>query len=157
MKEVKNHYGLPDLDLEIIHRIFHIKKEIDYKASQEMEKYDLSTSQMDILACSKFHQPCTSTSLACLVRVSKANLTGVLNRLEKKGLIKREEDPSAARSKIITLTKKGETLVDKIIPKFLYLLTDALSTIPQEEKVKLEKNLTTIFEFLTVGNECPQE
>ena len=50
------------------------------------------------------------TSCSDELRVSPPNITGVVDRLEKKGLVRREEGSTDRRRKEIHLTTKGEDL-----------------------------------------------
>lgn len=49
----------------------------------------------------------TAGSVAKLLRVHPSTLTGVLRRLEERGLVKREEDANDRRRALFTLTKAG--------------------------------------------------
>src|SRR5690606_19495260 len=86
----KNPFGISDIDLEIIHCIFHIKKALEIHMNKNVETYKLSSSQIELLACSAYTEDNTSTDIAQKMCVSKANLTGLVSRLEEKKLIKRE-------------------------------------------------------------------
>jgi len=51
--------------------------------------------------------------------ITKGTLTGVIDRLEAKGLVERLPSAVDGRSKIIALTGKGKKLIDKILPAHL--------------------------------------
>ncbi|MBK5721476.1 MarR family transcriptional regulator [Dysgonomonas sp. Marseille-P4677] len=52
--------------------------------------------------------------LANLTYKDKSSLSYLIKNMEKRGLVKREEDPTDKRSKLVLLTKKGEELHDEI-------------------------------------------
>lgn len=58
----------------------------------------------------------TNTQINQSLKTSQPATTQVINKLEKKGLINLKEHPSDKRKKIISLSKKGKTLVQKIQP-----------------------------------------
>lgn len=143
-EKFKNLFGISDLDLEIIHCIFHIKKALENQMNRDVETHELSNSQIELLASTAYGDVCTSTELASKLCVSKANLTGLIARLEEKGLLKRDINEDDARSKLITVTAKGQKLVDQIVPNFIKFLSKTLENIPAKEKKSLEKNLKLI-------------
>ena len=54
-----------------------------------------------------------------LLLASRANITGLVDSLEKKGLVRREEDPGDRRSKLVRITPQGDRLLKKILPGHL--------------------------------------
>lgn len=144
----KNPFGISDVDLEIIHYIFHIKKALENQMNRDVETYKLSNSQIELLACATYGDFQTSTELAQKLCMSKANLTGLITRLEEKGLIKREISEEDARSKLITVTPRGQKLINEIVPEFMNLFSKILEDIPSKEKQSLEKNLKMILSSL---------
>jgi MarR family transcriptional regulator, 2-MHQ and catechol-resistance regulon repressor len=51
-----------------------------------------------------------------LLITSRANITGLIDHLEQKGYVKRIIDSLDRRVRLAKLTKKGETLIDEIMP-----------------------------------------
>jgi MarR family 2-MHQ and catechol resistance regulon transcriptional repressor len=51
-----------------------------------------------------------------LLITSRANITGLVDHLESKGLVKRTVASHDRRVRVAKLTKKGETLIDDIMP-----------------------------------------
>lgn len=146
-----NTFGVPDIDLEIVHCIHHIRKGIEFSCSRDMSEYDLSIPQMDILASIMFKGSGTSTVLSKRLNVSKANLTGMISRLEKRELIKRHGSDTDGRLKIIELTDKGKDLINKVVPNFIKTMSEVLSEVPEEEKRSLVSNLALIIDSLTLN------
>jgi MarR family 2-MHQ and catechol resistance regulon transcriptional repressor len=54
-----------------------------------------------------------------LLLASRANITGLVDSLEKKGLVRRREDPDDRRSKLVRITPAGDRLLKKILPGHL--------------------------------------
>ena len=48
--------------------------------------------------------------------ITKGTMTGVLDRLEQKGLLSRRASPDDGRSWVTRLTRKGQALFDDIFP-----------------------------------------
>ncbi len=50
--------------------------------------------------------------------MTRANVTGLIDHLEEKGLVKRVIDSSDRRARFARITKKGEGLLDEVAPVF---------------------------------------
>ncbi len=144
-----NTYGVPDIDLEIVHCIHHIRKALDAYKALDVAQHGLSTAQVEILANILIDGSGTSSVLSKRLKVSKANLTGMIKRLEEKKLVKRSESKEDGRLKIIELTNKGEKLINTAIPNFILMMSQVLSSVPDNEKRSLASNLTIILDSIT--------
>jgi DNA-binding MarR family transcriptional regulator len=81
--------------------------------SRHVRSMRLTTSQFDVIVTLGDTDGLTCSELSSQTLVTKGTLTGVLDRLAKKGLIKREAVPSDRRSTMIRLTDKGNALFQK--------------------------------------------
>lgn len=77
-------------------------------------QFDILTTLVGIAA----HQM-TPKELVEQTWITKGTLTGVIDRLEAKGLVERLPSAVDGRSQIIALTGKGKKLIDKILPAHL--------------------------------------
>jgi len=73
----------------------------------------LTSSQFDVIATLGDTDGMTCSELSARTLVTKGTLTGVLDRLAKKGLIRRDQVPHDRRSTKIRLTEKGDALFRK--------------------------------------------
>ena len=79
-------------------------------------------------------------SLARHLRVSKQNITGMVNRLETLGLIERVGDPGDLRSSPVVISRRGRALLDRIHP-----LYETWSTqLPKRELQSATKAIETL-------------
>lgn len=86
--------------------------------SRYMAEYGLSKSTLNILAILR-HGPAEGMQLhdlGELLLVSRANITGLIDHLEEKELVKRVVDTHDRRARLAHLTKKGEALLDEFMP-----------------------------------------
>lgn len=77
------------------------------------------------------HKYMNQQQIADLTFKNKASLTSLLNNMEKRNLVVRNEDQSDKRNKIITLTPTGKDLFSKVNPVFeemYHLLYNDVST-----------------------------
>ncbi|MHB1606447.1 MAG: MarR family winged helix-turn-helix transcriptional regulator [Leptospirales bacterium] len=86
------------------------------ESDRQVERMGLTGGQFDVIATLGDTAGMSCRQLSEETLVTKGTLTGVLVRLEKKGLIKGEEDPRDRRIRIVRLTLKGEELFKKVFP-----------------------------------------
>ena len=78
--------------------------------------YGLTLEQWTALKLIKENSPLCQKELARLNHKSPNTIKSLVDRLQSKGLIHRQEDPSDRRSLILSLTSEGEALVARISP-----------------------------------------
>ena len=88
----------------------------EYLDSQKMSKqYGLTGPQSLVLRLLIKKGALSSADLSRQMYVTPSNITGIIDRLEKKGLVERIRQQSDRRVALITLTQSGQKL-GKIIP-----------------------------------------
>ncbi len=108
----------------------------------------LTMTQFDIVATLGNQPPMTCKELGEKTLVSKGTMTGVLERLIAKGLIKKYVNVDDGRSYKIGLTKAGEKLFKKIFPdhvKYLAKAMDGLSKKELQQIVLVLRNVKALF------------
>ncbi len=86
------------------------------KGVSHIRSLGLTGSQFDVIATLGDTEGMTCKELSEKTLVTKGTLTGVLDRLEKKGLIERVPSREDRRSTIIRLTPKGDGRFRKVFP-----------------------------------------
>ncbi|MBF6059180.1 MarR family transcriptional regulator [Nocardia terpenica] len=71
------------------------------------------TPQQGQLLCVLMTQPYGMGELGSLLNLAKSSLTGMIDRTERNGLVRREPDPRDARAVRVALTAKGRALADE--------------------------------------------
>ncbi|MFD6551033.1 MarR family winged helix-turn-helix transcriptional regulator [Streptomyces sp. NPDC058398] len=61
--------------------------------------------------------PAAMRALATILTCDASNMTGIIDRLEKRGLVQREPSPTDRRVKNVVLTAEGERVIDVIRAK----------------------------------------
>ena len=84
--------------------------------SRHIESLGLTPSQFDVIAELGDTDGLTCADLSSATLVTKGTLTGVLDRLEKKGIIQRETLAGDRRAIKVRLTSKGDALFRKVFP-----------------------------------------
>ncbi|MFB4307498.1 MarR family winged helix-turn-helix transcriptional regulator [Actinomadura sp. GTD37] len=71
------------------------------------------TSQQGQLMCVLMAQPRGMGELGAMLGLAKSSLTGLVDRTERNGLVRREPDPQDMRAVRVALTAKGAGLVEE--------------------------------------------
>ncbi len=78
-----------------------------------LSELDLSLAQHEILLTIRQHSGLTQRELGERLHVVKSNAAALLKKLEARGLVRRRADPQDSRIKRLTLTRAGESLVQR--------------------------------------------
>lgn len=78
--------------------------------------YGLTPAQFDVIATLGNTQGLNMGDIGEKTLITKGTLTGVVDRLEKKGLVSREIPPENRRSVVVRLTAEGTTLFEQVFP-----------------------------------------
>ncbi len=85
--------------------------ECSKRYTQMLEHFDLTVAQYDVLrAIESLDTAAVPKLIAERLVVSRANITGVLRRLEERGLVRLTTHREDARSVVCTLTRRGRSL-----------------------------------------------
>ena len=76
----------------------------------------------------------TPAELADLSHVSRATMTGLIDTLERDGLVKREPDLTDRRMMAVTLTEKGRLLLQDILPPHFREMAWLMSPFSESER-----------------------
>jgi DNA-binding MarR family transcriptional regulator len=71
------------------------------------EDLGLSIAQLDVLRQLRAHGPTPMRRLAATMHCEASNLTGLVDKLERRGLVQRQEDPADRRVRVLALTDEG--------------------------------------------------
>ena len=77
-------------------------------------KLHLTIAQLKSLFYVSRHRRVNLTGLASGIRVTPANVTGIVDRLVEQGLLTRAPDPDDRRVSWLTVTDKGKTLINDL-------------------------------------------
>jgi DNA-binding MarR family transcriptional regulator len=76
----------------------------------------------------------TPAELAGMAHVTRATMTGLIDTLERDHLVKREPDPDDRRMMSVTLTAKGRTLLEKMLPPHFKRMAWLMSPLNEKER-----------------------
>ena len=113
---------------EIVGAIRRLVRAVYLDTSKMSKQFGLTGAQSAILRTLVKSGPISSAELSRMLYVTPANITGIIDRLEKKGLVERTRKDGDRRIALITLTESGtnlsKTLPDPIESKLISGLAD---------------------------------
>ncbi|WP_280251382.1 MarR family winged helix-turn-helix transcriptional regulator [Nocardia abscessus] len=135
----------PDLDLEAMGVIGRLGRLL-LVAQREIEavfgKHGLQRGEFDVLAAlRRSGEPCelNPSVLADTLMLSRAGMTGRLDRLESAGLVRRVADAQDRRAVRVALTEAGRELVDRVVTEHVANETRMLSVLTVAERTELDR------------------
>ena len=135
--------------LSLVKELVQAYQAFEAYSGAHIKEMGLTTTQFDIVATLGNQPPMTCKDLGEKTLVTKGTLTGVLERLEVKGILERKLNPEDARSQMIGLTKEGQALFERVFPVHLQHLEKAFSKLSEKELAEVTKSLQVINHIFT--------
>ncbi len=101
----------------------------------------MSLVHLNVLFVLSGEGPLPMNRLAELLDVSQASATGIVDRMEQRGLVSRERDPHDRRVVRVVLAPQGEGLIAGIAAERRDKLARLLDTLPEEDASALLRGL----------------
>lgn len=113
--------------------------------SRELQRSrNLTTTQLATLRQLARRGPVSAGDLARAISVSQATITGVLDRLERPGLIQRRRDPRDRRRVVVELTAAGGDVVRDSPPPLHERFMVRLAALPERQRQEIDRTLRKI-------------
>lgn len=127
--------------LPVLRKLAQVYQSFEHYSAIHLKSMGLTMTQFDIIATLGNQPPMTCKELGEKTLVTKGTLTGVLERLEGKGMIRRETNREDARSQMISLTQDGQQLFEKAFPEHVAYLGRAFGKLTARELEELSGSL----------------
>ena len=117
---------------------------VSKQAELDIARHGLTGMEFGILEVLHHKGPLLLGEIQRKVLVTSGGITYLVDKLEAKGLVERQECPEDRRARYAALTAAGATLIRKIFPAHAKVLAQVLSgldTDEQEEATKLLRKL----------------
>jgi MarR family transcriptional regulator, organic hydroperoxide resistance regulator len=116
------------------------------KVEDSLKKHKLTLAQFDLLAMLLGLEGLNQQELADKLAVTKGNMVGLVNRLSRRGFVRRVPSRKGRRANVIRLTAAGRKLVTAALPDHLRLVSAMLSPLTSSEQEKLRTLLRRLDE-----------
>ena len=142
--------------MPLVRALIECAQSFERRSGTHIRALELTPAQFDIIATLGNTNGMTCKELGEKTLITKGTMTGVLNRLEKKGLLSRDQSLEDGRSWITRLTRKGQALFEDVFPRHLAHLDPLFASFSDSElnSMQLQLNrLRVAFEPLNM-NDC---
>lgn len=148
---------LPDVDIEeffeMTYRLSHLAR---HRLQAHLASYNLTPPQYSTMRAIENHDNSISVSaLAEAGHQVSPTITGILNRLEERGLVIRRRSPSDRRNQMVSVTRQGEDVLEAINHDIIRSMKAFLAELTPEEReilLKTTRSLTDRLAEFTPNN-----
>jgi DNA-binding MarR family transcriptional regulator len=135
-------------DENILRSLRRIVRAIDQYSRKLRRVFNLTIPQ--IITLHQLHEggECTAGELARRVCLSQATMTGIVDRLAARGLLRRTRSETDRRRVMIDLTEEGREVVSIMPPPLQEQFSARLAALPPAEQEAIDRTLALIVEMM---------
>lgn len=141
-----------DLADSILASIRRVVRAIELNTKALMRDYGVSGPQLVALRAIARLGPITVTALARSINLSQPTVTGILNRLEHQGLIRRDRDEADRRAVMLTITTLGANVLRETPALLEDRFRRELSRLEEWEQTQTLATLQRIAAMMEAGD-----
>lgn len=117
------------------------------RLDHSLEEFDLTAAQFSVVNQIRMaEQPVTAAEIAEKLESDRPTISGIITRLEKKGLVEKHEHPEDRRSAYLRVNADAEELVDRITARSEELAGEIFSMYSKAEREQLEHLMMRLLE-----------
>jgi len=140
--------GIKTLEHEALLNIYYTSSKIKKKASEFFHQFGLTDVQFNVLMLLE-HQSVSDgglsqSQLSDMMLVNRANITALIDRMEKVQLVMRTDAKGDRRSNIVKMTNKGKKIFDKVELLYIKQVKQLMSVLSIDEQRKIISALEKI-------------
>lgn len=135
---------------EIIHQIRRLMQAGSLYTKELNKKHQVSSAQLNCLLSLYEEGPMPSSQIARHIFVKPSTVTGIIDRLEQKGLVERMRRSPDRRVITIELTSSGKYLAEHAPPPIQQKILDGLRSLSVAEAEKILRGLQALTQMLDV-------
>jgi MarR family 2-MHQ and catechol resistance regulon transcriptional repressor len=150
MKTIQEQLDLPnpvaEEGHELVLAVMLASKALSAEARRLLRDTDLTEAQLNVLMLLMYQFPdgTTQTALSKRMFVNRANVTGLIDRLERDDLVQRIRLDRDRRSNTVTITPKGRETLEAALPDYfegIQAISDSIPRAELDNAVKVLLNL----------------
>lgn len=126
-------------------------RRIDAACAELLSRHELSEGRLAALLAVSAEPGITPRALGDRLEVTSATVTGLLDRLDRDGLIERQPHATDRRTHTLTTTSAGEQLIDELVPVYADWLRQLGAGIGSAESDNAALVLATVQQNLVAG------
>lgn len=105
--------------------------------SERLAPFGITPGQYGVLNCLWQKGSCTPKEIAQILQLENSTISGVLDRMQKRGLIDRVVDPNDRRSVQVIATEEGRSMKDDVLRLIAELNQEITGGFTPEERATL--------------------
>lgn len=150
-KEHSGNRGIPrDQTREIIFSIRRLMQAGELYTKELNKKYQVSAAQLNCILALYENGPLPPSQIAKYMMVQSSTVTGVVDRLEQKGIVRRMRNSPDRRIITVELTEAGRALAEKAPPPIQQKIVSGLKKLSEGEVEQIAGSLNTLASMLDV-------
>jgi DNA-binding MarR family transcriptional regulator len=135
---------------QIIYSIRRLIQASELYTKELNKKYQVSAAQLNCILTLYEHGPLPPSKIANHMMVKSSTVTGVVDRLEKKGLAERMRNSPDRRVITIQLTEAGKKLAQHAPPPIQQKIIDGLKQTENAKKEQIVRSLNILTSMLDI-------
>jgi DNA-binding MarR family transcriptional regulator len=141
----RRYAGADKLATEVVLNLFRTESLVSAALTSVLRPHGLSLATFNVLMVLQgAGAPLCPREIADQLVVTGATITGLLDSLEKKELVRRSPHPGDRRMLLVTMTPKGKKLLSSVLPSFFPSEAELVSALTGAEKQTLVRLLGKI-------------
>ena len=142
--------GKTRYDVRILQSLRMIIRAVDSYSKKLAFEHDITAPQLVCLLAIVEGETVTTKGLAQQIHLSPSTVVGILDRLEKKGLVKRLRDTVDRRVVNVMATAEGRKLADNAPSPLQDGLAGSLKQLAESEQATIAQSLERVVELMEV-------
>lgn len=154
--------GNPSIDWKVYHSILNVVltySALDARMARFLAEWDLFPSAFNLLTilARTDGEGMHLSKISELLAVSRANVTGLVDVLARKGLVRRVSSPADRRVRLAMLTAEGSQLIQEILPRYYQFNAGLCDSISDKDCETMVSVLGTMREAVELEMKQPAE
>jgi DNA-binding MarR family transcriptional regulator len=124
---------------------------------EETEAHGITPVQYAALSAAQRQPGMDQRTLASSIGFDTSTIGGVIDRLERRGLIERQTSPDDRRVRLLVVTADGQALLQQLTRPVLKTQQRILAPLPAADRERFMAMLTTLVEANNDASRAPRE
>lgn len=139
-------------EIRVLQSLRKIIRAADLYSKKLVDEHDITAPQLVCLLAIMEEETTTAKNLAGRIHLSPSTVVGILDRLEKKDLVRRLRDTVDRRVVNILLTERGRKLVKNAPSPLQDGLASSLKRLSEMERATIALSLERVVELMEAGH-----
>jgi DNA-binding MarR family transcriptional regulator len=136
------------IENQVLVALRRIIRSIDIHSRNLVKQYGLTVPQLVVLQEISKQGEITSGQIAKAISISQATLTGILDRLEKRGLVERHRSPVDRRKVIAKTTQAADSVLKSGLPLMQTSFVESFRTLQDWEQTMILSSLQRLVNLM---------